>query len=156
MLNGPFDDGMQGAARMFRVFRTIQRSAAARFCTASEPKRPVRRVRPRFHFARFTVANKIGYGLTAFPFQHSFSGPSSKIAKCKCGEPGSAFPVDHTNPITAPGPTTPVAGCSTSRERRPPATGAPQLEVARINTVAHSTWKRVARTNQPKHVSCRT
>ena len=40
--------------------------------------------------------------MTAFPCHHCLSGPSSKIAKCKCGARGSAFPVDPTKPMTSP------------------------------------------------------
>ena len=52
--------------------------------------------------ARFTAATRPGYGLTAFPLHHSLSGPNSKIAKCRCGARGSAFPVDPTKPMTSP------------------------------------------------------
>src|ERR1035437_9570492 len=54
------------------------------------------------YFARFTASTKPRYGSTAFPFHHSFSGPSSKIAKWRCGVRGSAFPVDPTKPMTSP------------------------------------------------------
>src|ERR1039458_8697808 len=54
------------------------------------------------YFARFTAATRNGYGSIAFPFHHSLSGPNSAIAKCKCGERGSAFPVDPTKPMTSP------------------------------------------------------
>jgi hypothetical protein len=37
----------------------------------------------------------------AFRFHQSLSGDNSKIAKCRCGVAGSAFPVDPTNPITS-------------------------------------------------------
>jgi hypothetical protein len=37
------------------------------------------------YFVRFTAATRPGYGSTAFPFHHTFFGPNSKMAKCRCG-----------------------------------------------------------------------
>jgi hypothetical protein len=43
-----------------------------------------------------------GSGLTGDPFHHDLSGPSTKIAKCRCGASRAAFPLLPTYPSRSP------------------------------------------------------